>query len=264
MSAPFMQLYVADYLGDTRHLTTEQHGAYLLLLMTMWRSDGELPNDDRKLARIAGCTGSRWTKIKDDVLAFFDVEGAALTNKRLKLELEKASEKSIKRAEAGTRGGEAKARKTKGSAVANASPLPCHSSEPDIRTVANATVSNERLRLAKGFLAFWAAYPRRKAKDAAAKAFERAWKRIDDADPLAVILAGIERALPGWDDPNFIPYPASWLNAGSWEDEEPSPRTPTRLPNDRPDRFTAKQSNLQSAWAGAERAAEILAAKRAV
>lgn len=129
MSAPFMQLYVADYLGDTRHLTTEQHGAYLLLLMTMWRSEGTLPNDDRKLARIAGCTGSRWTKIKDDVLAFFDIEGDALTNKRLKLELEKASEKSIKRAEAGTRGGKAKALKSKDADVANATPLPCHSSD---------------------------------------------------------------------------------------------------------------------------------------
>jgi len=80
MSAPFMQLYVADYLGDTRHLTTEQHGAYLLLLMTMWRADGRLPNDDKKLARIASCTPSRWAKIKDEVMEFFAIEGDEITN----------------------------------------------------------------------------------------------------------------------------------------------------------------------------------------
>lgn len=75
-----MQLYVADYLGDTRHLTTEQHGAYLLLLMTMWRSDGILPNCDKKLARITGCTPTRWSKIKADVLEFFDSVDGGLTS----------------------------------------------------------------------------------------------------------------------------------------------------------------------------------------
>lgn len=142
MSAPFMQLYVADYLGDTRHLTTEQHGAYLLLLMTMWRSDGRLPNDDKKLARITGCTASRWSRIKDDVLAFFDVDGDDLVHGRVTLELEKASEKAIKRADAGSRGGMAKARKTKDLVVANATDLLWHSS--DIRsqsTEADASVT---------------------------------------------------------------------------------------------------------------------------
>ena len=130
MSAPFMQLYVADYLGDTRHLTTEQHGAYLLLLMTMWRSEGRLPNDAKKLARITGCTASRWARICDDVLAFFEVDGNDLTNKRLMLELEKASEKSIQRASSGSKGGKAKALKTNERTVAKATGLLCHSSEP--------------------------------------------------------------------------------------------------------------------------------------
>lgn len=143
MSAPFMQLYVADYLGDTRHLTTEQHGAYLLMLMTMWRSGGRLPNNPRKLARVTGCTVSRWAKISPDVMAFFDVDGDDIVNSRLTFELEKAQEKSIKRAKAGTRGGNAKSLKTQKSAVAIASGLLCHSSEPEPE-VAKATISEPK------------------------------------------------------------------------------------------------------------------------
>lgn len=126
-----MQLYVADYLGDTRHLTTEQHGAYLLLLMTMWRSDGRLPNDDKKLARIAGTTPSRWSKIAPEVMEFFDIDGAEITNARLSKELEKAQEKSIKRAVSGIKGAKAKALKNKETDQANASGLLKHSSEPE-------------------------------------------------------------------------------------------------------------------------------------
>ncbi|QTC88093.1 hypothetical protein [Brevundimonas pondensis] len=116
-----------------------------------------------------------------------------------------------------------------------------------------------------GFAVFWSAYPRKKSKEAAVKAFAKAMRRITEDDPLAVIIAGIERALPGWDDPQFIPYPASWLNDAGWEDEAPQPRqiTPQRPRNERPDRYAEQQDNLDAAWAGSERASEILAGRRA-
>jgi uncharacterized protein YdaU (DUF1376 family) len=137
MSAPFMQLYVGDYLRDTRHLTAEQHGAYLLLLMAAWNAGGRLPNDPRKLARLAASTPSRWAKISADLLEFFEVDGDHITNRRLTLELKKASEKSIKRADAGMRGGNATALKTKGTDAANATVLPQHSSEPEPEKIDN-------------------------------------------------------------------------------------------------------------------------------
>lgn len=189
MSAPFMQLYVADYLGDTRHLTTEQHGAYLLLLMTMWRSDGRLPNDAKKLARISGCTASRWAKISDDVLAFFEVDGDDLTNKRLMFELKKASEKSIKRAEAGTKGGEAKALKNNKTNVANATALPKHSSEPEpeVEEEAKASLSTptKARSYPEDFEAAWKAYPHAKARSSKPESLS-AWRRLPDAERQAL------------------------------------------------------------------------------
>ena len=54
----WMPLLVDKYLGDTQHLTTEQHGAYLLLLMTMWKRDGVLMVRD--LPQITRLSPARW------------------------------------------------------------------------------------------------------------------------------------------------------------------------------------------------------------
>lgn len=128
---PFMQLYVSDYLGDTMHLTTEQHGAYLLLLMTMWRHNGSLPYDDGKLARIARVNSKRWHLIKEDVLAFFIIENGQITQKRLNEELQKAVSISQKRRNSGRLGGMAKSLKNNDTGLASAKQALKHSQKPD-------------------------------------------------------------------------------------------------------------------------------------
>lgn len=81
---PAMPLWTDAYLGDTRHLTTFEHGAYLLLLIVAWRSpEGTLPDDDRTLARYAGCTRAQWARIAPTIRAFFKVENGRLLQSRL-------------------------------------------------------------------------------------------------------------------------------------------------------------------------------------
>ncbi|MBN9216827.1 MAG: DUF1376 domain-containing protein [Mesorhizobium sp.] len=126
---PFMQLYVSDFVGDTLPLSTEQIGAYMLILMAMWNAGGRLPDDDAKLARVARLSLKRWRAISADLLGFFEREAGEIGHKRLTRELLKAQAKSKARASAGARGGAATALKIKAHAPANAGALARHSPE---------------------------------------------------------------------------------------------------------------------------------------
>ena len=71
---------------------------------------------------------------------------------------------------------------------------------------------------------FWRVYPRKVAKIAARKAFERILRKADDPAALtATMCRALERQRDSetWthDEGRFVPYPATWLNAGRWEDE---------------------------------------------
>lgn len=120
MKTPYMQLFVSDYLGDTRHLTTEQHGAYLLLLMSMWNAGGSLPNDPKKLSNITGLSARKWRTHEGDLMAFFEVNEETISSARLVKEYQKAVSKSELRRNAGRQGGEAKALKNNDSGLAKA------------------------------------------------------------------------------------------------------------------------------------------------
>lgn len=70
------------------------------------------------------------------------------------------------------------------------------------------------------FTTFWDTYPRKVGKEAARKA----WKKINPSETLAQqIIDSLPNQITSeqWqkEDGQFIPYPATWLNQGRWEDE---------------------------------------------
>ena len=88
-STPWMPFYPADYLADTRRLTTEQHGAYLLLLMDSW-SSGALPDDDAVLARVAGLDAESWARARPVLAGYFEITDGKWVHARIEREREHA------------------------------------------------------------------------------------------------------------------------------------------------------------------------------
>ncbi len=100
MSRPWMPFYIAEYLGDTGHLNTTQHGAYFLLIIHYWRTGG-LPDDDRQLANITKLPLRIWNDVKPIMQDFF-FDG--WKHKRIDKELAKQDVIATKRAIAGRKG----------------------------------------------------------------------------------------------------------------------------------------------------------------
>jgi uncharacterized protein YdaU (DUF1376 family) len=98
----WMPLYVRDYLADTRHLKTIQHGAYLLLIMEYW-TKGRLPEDETTLRAITSLDRRQWHRHKRVLAAMFQQPG--WHHPRIDAELKKASELRLKRQVYGASGG---------------------------------------------------------------------------------------------------------------------------------------------------------------
>lgn len=104
-SDAWFPFYSSDYLRDTMHLTTEQHGAYLLLIMGSWNRGGPLPSDDKQLAAIARLSLSSWRRMRPVIAPFFRQDGDAWVSPRLEREIARSKAISEARQQAGRKGG---------------------------------------------------------------------------------------------------------------------------------------------------------------
>ena len=221
-----MPLYIGDYLADTARLTTEQHGAYLLLLMDYWRS-GKLPDDDAVLSQITKLTPNAWSNAKAMLSQFFSIENGYWVHKRVEQEIELAKtnkDKNHRRAVQAAQarwGSKQEKDDTEIDANSNATSNASSNAQAMLKQCPSPSPSPiDKSIYSPSFEKFWSAYPKHEGKK---KAFE-AWKRVKvDTGRLAVILEAIDKQKKSekWTTENgrFIPMPATWINQARWEDE---------------------------------------------
>lgn len=96
-----------------------------------------------------------------------------------------------------------------------------------------------------GFSEFWLAYPKKKAKRDA----EAAWQKLTKEDKLPtlqVLLQALEaqKRSVDWtkDGGQYIPYPATWLNSGRWEDDVSAPAPATGRPSFTPADYAGRKT----------------------
>ena len=95
----------------------------------------------------------------------------------------------------------------------------------EFKDIAQDCAKENKFNQTEAFEQFYQAYPRKKSKDAARKR----WDKLKVTPALfAEIMQGLERAKKQkeWQDIQFIPYPATWLNSGGWKDEPDTPQQP--------------------------------------
>ncbi|VVT52244.1 Uncharacterized phage-associated protein YdaU [Kosakonia radicincitans] len=106
---PYMQLYIADYLADTMHLSTEEHGAYLLLMFNYWQTGRAIPKN--RLAKIARLSNERWSAVEASLKEFFNDNGTEWVQERIERDLEAVRSSVNQKSAAGK--ASARARKAK-------------------------------------------------------------------------------------------------------------------------------------------------------
>src|SRR5215207_4369418 len=192
-STPWMPFFPADFVGDTLHLSTEEIGAYMLLICHYWRAGG-LPDSDEHLARIARLPLPRWYELRPMLQACFKHPG--WRHKRIESELKKASEVREKYQRRAAAAAKSRWNKRK---LGNATSIPQAyvkhgNSQPQSHKMFSK--ENKRARgalaveMAQDFQNWYDAYPHKVGRAEAARAFGKA--RLAGASP-DELAAGLER-----------------------------------------------------------------------
>lgn len=217
-----------------QQMTTEEFGAYWLLIMNGWvqTPQAELPNDIDILRAVTRLTPKRFDAFWKKYGKKFQKSDDKVWNPRQMDELDKLKSKSSKRRNAGQKGAAARWQ-TDGNAMANACDRNANAMPidaiPESESESESEVKPPIPRRGNGdavFEAFWTEYPKKASKGQARKTWDKIVKQSPDIVP--EIMAGIKTS-PALkrDDLSRRPNPSTWLNALGWLDDPDSERQET-------------------------------------
>ena len=223
----WMPLYVGDYLSKTTRLTTEQHGAYLLLLLDYWKN-GPPPDQDTVLAQITRLHLPIWMAIRKVLEEFFEVRDEVWISSHLDEESRKAQENRALAQKRGKAGASARwsNKETNAPSIDGAltdawkrdgpSPLPLPSPTPTSLPIQKKPFSSK-------FDEFWNLWPQSKRK-VAKLACQKMWdkKRLDDIAPKILASVSSIKHSRQWLE-GFDPAPLTYITQERWEDETAVP-----------------------------------------
>lgn len=103
----WMPFHIDAFKAKTLHCSFMERWAYMALLTCYWRNQAPLPDDEKRLIRMAELSPDEWESVRDIVLEFFVKKDGKLHQSRMDEEIQKAQWIIEKRRAAGRKGGTA-------------------------------------------------------------------------------------------------------------------------------------------------------------
>lgn len=205
---PYFPFYPSDFDSDTDLLSDAEVGAYIRLLNIQWKS-GKIP--EKKLPRLMEDHENVWPEIEQ----YFDCEDGLVFNSRLERERGVAEERHNTAVARGKAGADARWNTPSNRPSIDGALDGAIATQNSELITKKLRTTEHKKRVETLFLAFYSDYPKKVGKAQAQKAFH---KISPDDDLFNVIITALKNHIRKWDDPKYIPHPATWLNQKRWED----------------------------------------------
>lgn len=222
----YYQFNIGDYSSHTKHLSPTEDICYRRLLDYYYLHEQPIPNDLAKVTRLLCLNKEYITDVEQILNEFFTITNDGWINQRADKEIKQyQSFKTAGAAGAAKRWAKPDNSETIGGLSGGLTGA--NAKQETITTKHKTLNSIKPIRanaLDEEFEQFWKAYPKKKDKQKAKLAWHKHKPPLDDV----LFALSWQRDCDDWKKENgkYIKHPERYLNAGSWQDEQPVIESP--------------------------------------